>query len=220
MNSIKKTLSKSLKFNTNINSILYNRYVLYVFVFMAVIDLMYFASSGDVRSLFTLIIIGFLTSFFNKNMIVILFISLVFTHILKYGTNVSEGMKDGTDVVDGTDDTGITDVTDNSGNVIDTMTTKLEPENINEKGKKIDSLTKEKPVTKDSLMKDFQNYEDLQSKILKGMKDIEQSLRNAESFIERFEHYKNIQEYEDKTSPISSKAESNFSSQQRKGLSA
>jgi len=193
MNSIKKTLSKSLKFNTNINSILYNRYVLYVFVFMAVIDLMYFASSGDVRSLFTLIIIGFLTSFFNKNMIVILFISLVFTHILKYGTNVSEGMKDGTDVVDGTDDTGITDVTDNSGNVIDTMTTKLEPENINEKGKKIDSLTKEKPVTKDSLMKDFQNYEDLQSKILKGMKDIEQSLRNAESFIERFEHYKNIQ---------------------------
>lgn len=191
MNSIKKSLSKSLKFNTNtnINSILYNRYVLYVFVFMAVIDLMYFASSGDIRSLFTLIIVGFLTSFFNKNMIVILFISLTLTHVLKYGTNVSEGMKDGfTDnsgnnmdasgnniVVSGMDASG------NSGNDKDGMTTKLSPENINE------------PVTKDSLMKDFQNYEDLQSKILKGMKDIEQSLRNAESFIERFEQYKTTQ---------------------------
>jgi hypothetical protein len=189
MNSIKKSLSKSFKSNTNMNSILHNKYVLYVFVFMAVIDLMYFASVGDIRSFFTLIIVGFLTSFFNKNMIVILFLALVFTHILKYGTNVSEGLDNinsEKDMIFESD----SETVDNSGNVIDTMATgKLQPEDINKK-KILDS---ENSVTKDSLKKDFQDYEDIQSKILKGMKDIESSLKTAENFIEKFEHYKNMQ---------------------------
>jgi hypothetical protein len=194
MNSIKKTLSKNFKFpnSTNINSILHNKYVLYVFVFMAVIDLMYFASSGDMRSFFTLIIIGFLTSFFNKNMIVILFLALVFTHILKYGTNVSEGLNNMNDEDGDKDkDDDYSNTVDNSGNIIDTMTSKLEPDEINKKKNKEDKELE--PVSKDSLMKDFQNYEDLQSRILKGMKDIEQSLKSAENFIEKFEHYKNAQ---------------------------
>jgi hypothetical protein len=159
---------------------------------MAVIDLMYFASSGDMRSFFTLIIIGFLTSFFNKNMIVILFLALVFTHILKYGTNVSEGLNNMNDEDGDKDkDDDYSNTVDNSGNIIDTMTSKLEPDEINKKKNKEDKELE--PVSKDSLMKDFQNYEDLQSRILKGMKDIEQSLKSAENFIEKFEHYKNAQ---------------------------
>jgi hypothetical protein len=74
---------------------------------MAVIDLMFFASSGDIRSLITLLIVGFLASFFSKNMIVILFTALVITHILKYGTKVSEGMENEEEPV-----------TDPSGNIV------------------------------------------------------------------------------------------------------
>ena len=93
----------------NVGNVLHNRFVLYFFVFITIIDLMYFANSGDIRSLLTILIVGFLTSFFSKNMIVILFTALVFTHILKYGTNVSEGLENEDD-----------SVMDNSGNVIST----------------------------------------------------------------------------------------------------
>ena len=190
MNSIKKSFSKSFKTNTNMNSILHNQIVLYIFVFMAVIDLIYFASSNDVRSLFTLVIVGFLTSFFSKNMIVIIFISLVFTHILKYGTNVTEGMEE-TEKSDKVDT-----ATDNSGNVVsnkktdETMTSKIEPEEINKKAKKTNTNSPDI----NSLQKDFQDFQSVQEKILSTMQTIDPLLTKAESFIQKFEHYKNMQE--------------------------
>ena len=69
MNSIANFLNKNIKLKGNYGSILHNQIVLYFFVFLGVVDLMYFASIGDIRSLLTLLIVGFLTSFFNKNMI-------------------------------------------------------------------------------------------------------------------------------------------------------
>jgi hypothetical protein len=156
---------------------------------MAVINLMFFASTNDIRSLLTLLIVGFLTSFFSKNMIVILFISLVFTHILKYGTDISEGMADKT-----TDSTENKDVVDNSGNTIENPTTKekksepmsqLEPSDYNKK-------KGDEPNVK-SLQKDFQDFQSVQEKILKGMKEIDPLLTKAENFIEKFERYKDRQ---------------------------
>jgi len=194
MNSIKKTLSKNLKFpnSTNINSILHNKYVLYVFVLMAVIDLMYFASSGDMRSFFTLIIVGFLTSFFSKNMIVIIFLALVFNHILKYGTNVSEGMDD----MSKTESSDIS--LDNSGNIVkkdkkkeQPMSNKIESLEVDKKDKKPTNST-----SIDSLQKDFQDFQNVQEKILSTMKTIDPLLTKAESFIEKFEHYTKKKEQE------------------------
>lgn len=187
MNSVKnflnKSISKSSSKNMNMNSILYNRVVLYIFVFMAVINLMFFASTNDIRSLVTLLIVGFLTSFFSKNMIVILFISLVFTHILKYGTKINEGMENEKEVVD------------NSGNIIEKTedkkneTKKTSSEPMSQLGssgtKKTDNITIQ------SLQNDFQDFQTIQEKILKGMKEIDPLLTKAESFIEKFEHYKN-----------------------------
>ena len=56
---------------------------------------------GDITTPIIFILIGVITSYYNKNMLVILFISLVFSNILKYGSNLaiinegfSEGMKD------------------------------------------------------------------------------------------------------------------------------
>jgi hypothetical protein len=178
MNSVKNFLNKNIAKSMNINSILYNRFVLYIFVFMALVNLMFFASTNDIPSLLTLLIVGFLTSFFSKNMIVILFISLVFTHILKYGTKINEGMENESEPV-----------LDNSGNSIDVEKSKndknIKENYSSENKKKIDSPTLE------SLQTDFQDFQSLQEKILKGMKEIDPLLTKAENFIEKFERYKN-----------------------------
>lgn len=145
---------------------------------MALINLMFFASTNDIRSLLTLLIVGFLTSFFSKNMIVILFISLVFTHILKYGTKINEGMENESEPV-----------LDNSGNSIEVETPKNDKkikENYSSENKK-----KKDSPTLESLQTDFQDFQSLQEKILKGMKEIDPLLTKAENFIEKFERYKN-----------------------------
>jgi len=179
MNSVKnflnKSISKSSSKNMNMNSILYNRFVLYIFVFMAVINLMFFASINDIRSLLTLLIVGFLTSFFSKNMIVILFISLVFTHILKYGTKINEGMENESEPI-----------VDNSGNSIE----KQKNDNKTKENYSSEKNNTDVP-TIESLQTDFQDFQSLQEKILKGMKEIDPLLTKAESFIEKFERYQN-----------------------------
>ena len=176
MNSVKNFLNKNIAKTMNINSILYNRFVLYIFVFMALVNLMFFASTNDIRSLLTLLIVGFLTSFFSKNMIVILFISLVFTHILKYGTKINEGMENESEPV-----------LDNSGNSVET------PKNNNNIKENLspDKKNKDTPSI-ESLQSDFQDFQTLQEKILKGMKEIDPLLTKAESFIEKFERYQKM----------------------------
>jgi hypothetical protein len=141
---------------------------------MAVINLMFFASTNDIRSLLTLLIVGFLTSFFSKNMIVILFISLVFTHILKYGTKINEGMENESEPI-----------VDNSGNSIE----KQKNDNKTTENYSSEKINTDVP-TIESLQTDFQDFQSLQEKILKGMKEIDPLLTKAESFIEKFERYK------------------------------
>jgi cytoskeletal protein RodZ len=44
---------------------------------------------NDIVSIVLFAIIGYLTSFFSKNMIIILVIAVVFTNVLKYGANIT-----------------------------------------------------------------------------------------------------------------------------------
>lgn len=183
MASITNFLNKNLKFKSglgNVGNVLHNQYVLYFFVLMAVVDLMFFASSGDIRSLVTLMIVGFLTSFFSKNMIVILFTALVITHILKYGTNVSEGMENQED-----------SVTDASGNVVPIeqgANSKKKESNAEE------AMSPKKDKNGDVTIKDLQGdltgFTAIQDKLLGAMKEIDPLLNKAEAFIEKYEKYK------------------------------
>jgi hypothetical protein len=157
---------------------------------MAVINLMFFASTNDIPSLLTLLIIGFLTSFFSKNMIVILFISLVFTHILKYGTNISEGMEiENFDSIEGMADK---EKKVNSESTEDTKNQKTDTTDKSEDKKP--KKSNNEPTVK-SLQKDFENFQSVQEQILTGMKAIDPLLTKAESFIEKFEKYKNREQF-------------------------
>jgi hypothetical protein len=91
-----KNLKNNHIFDAKNNAIIHNRFILYFIFFIALADLYYLTVAGDFFSVSIFILIGFLTSFFSKNMMIIFFIALTVTNILKYGTKIrhSEGFED------------------------------------------------------------------------------------------------------------------------------
>ena len=65
------------------NKLLTNQYILYIMVIIAVFDIFNSAINQDITSVILLFLIGFLTSFFSKNMIVVIFVAVVLSNALK-----------------------------------------------------------------------------------------------------------------------------------------
>ena len=78
--------------------ILHNRFILYFVLFLALADLLFLAMGSEFISVAVFILSGFVTSFFSKNMMVIMCVAMVITNILKYGTDIrmQEGLKEAT----------------------------------------------------------------------------------------------------------------------------
>lgn len=104
LNQLTKKLTGDVLSQKN-NIILHNVYVLYFIFFLSLANLYYLAISNDFLSVTIFILVGFLTSFFSKNMLIILFIALTLTNILKYGTSIrNEGFEDKKDKEDDEED--------------------------------------------------------------------------------------------------------------------
>lgn len=75
-------------------SLLYNKYVLYVSFVVCLLNLLIWLFSGEFIHVAVFLLVGYLTSYFSKNMIVILVIALVVSNVIKSGFNiVLEGME-------------------------------------------------------------------------------------------------------------------------------
>lgn len=105
-----KSFLKSILRETN-NPVLHNKFVLYA---IFIIALVYLYTLTVQRSWFHIVVfmlIGYITTFFSKNMLVVLLISTLFTFILKNGTDIRhEGFEDNqetTDEVPPTSGTGV-----------------------------------------------------------------------------------------------------------------
>jgi len=97
-NNISKTvdkLFKSDKVQSKNHAVLHNIYILYLIFVIALGDFLYLVYTGDLYSATIFVLVGFLTYFFSKNMIVILFIALAITNIIKCGRCSEEGFEDG-----------------------------------------------------------------------------------------------------------------------------
>jgi hypothetical protein len=82
------------KMNLNKN-ILHNKYLLYVIFILSFGNFFMEMMNGNMFFVAAYVLIGFLTSFFNKNMIVILSIAVIFANILKYGSSATvEGFEE------------------------------------------------------------------------------------------------------------------------------
>ena len=94
--NISKTIDKLFKADKIQNknhAILHNIYILYFIFVIAFADFLYLVYSGDFYSATIFVLVGFLTYFFSKNMIVILFIALAITNIIKCGRCSEEGFE-------------------------------------------------------------------------------------------------------------------------------
>jgi hypothetical protein len=188
MNPILSFLNKNIKLNNNYSSILENRIVLYFLCFMAIIDVMYFSMTNDIRSLITLLIVGLLTTFFNKNMIVVLVLALTVTHVLKYGTNVSEGMTNGggknnREGMKETIDAALKQVSEDNESALE------EEPSPKEKKDKVDA-----EALKETLKTDFKEFQTIQKDIISGLQKIDPLLTRVEEFVDKYEKYKIIGE--------------------------
>lgn len=73
----------------NPRALLYNRYVLIFIFVLAVANVIQLATLGDYFTVAIFVLVGFLTTYFSKNMIVILTVSMVFANVIKYGTDLA-----------------------------------------------------------------------------------------------------------------------------------
>ena len=104
MNALKNVFSKlksGLKIKgggnvilSNMNSVLYNKFVLYFILVLSLANLFFLVSHKHYMFASIFVLIGFITSFFSKNMMVILCVAIAVTNVLKYGSKASvEGME-------------------------------------------------------------------------------------------------------------------------------
>ena len=71
--------------------LLTNKWVLYIMLILGVFDVFNFYQNGQMMSLYVFLFVGILTSFFSKNMIVIIVTAIAIAHIFTYGERMSEG---------------------------------------------------------------------------------------------------------------------------------
>ena len=166
------------------------RSVLYFILILALCDLFYFAMEKDYLFCGIFILIGFLTSFFSKNMMVILVIAIALTNILRFGksASVNEGMEDNQDEIlenlEENDDSNENKVEDK----VDDMEAITEL-NVSSK-KKSTSPSANDMVA--GLDEQTTNLIQQQKTLMKNMENLTPLLQNAESLMEKFQSLKNI----------------------------
>jgi hypothetical protein len=95
LGKLKSKIPKSITNISTNSGILHNKIVLYAVFIFSLLNLFLWSNTGDFTYITVFILIGFITSFFSKNMVVILLLSLILTNILKYGSGLKEGFEEG-----------------------------------------------------------------------------------------------------------------------------
>ena len=182
--------------------LLHNRGVLYALCVIALVQIVMYGNVKDFNSIITLLIVGFLVSFFSKNMIIVLGVAICATYILNYVPRgmISEGAENMKEDEDAEKDKETVKedaekdketVKENAENIKEGVTVSdISNEQASSAGKATAPSTAEKKkMLYDNLQGDFKDFQKIQDSILKTMKDIDPLLAKAESFIEKFQEY-------------------------------
>ena len=177
-------------------ALLHNRGVLYALCVIALVQIVMYGNVKDFNSIVTLLMIGFLVSFFSKNMIIVLGVAICATYILNYvpGRMISEGaenMKEDEDAEKVKEDEGAEKVKENAENIKEgvTVTDIANSQASSAEKATAPSAAEKKKMLYDNLQGDFKDFQKIQDSILKTMKEIDPLLAKAESFIEKFQEY-------------------------------
>jgi len=171
------------------NSILYNRYVLYFVFFVALSNLFIAAFQNNYMFCTYFVLIGFILTFFNKNMLVILVLTIAFANILSVSTG---GSREGMDTKEGADDT----LEYSELDAEKTKDAKTDAKTKTDANTKTDAKTgvkadakgeKSKSEMVDDLKKDAEKLMDTQEKIIRGFEKIDPYMKQAEQLIEHID---------------------------------
>jgi hypothetical protein len=210
-NMLKSSQKSFLKLNAG--SLLHNCYVMYFILFLAISDLLVLAVGREYMFIIIFLIVGFLTSFFSKNMMVIMLVAIVATNILRSGSKItlSEGLenKDGEEgqlenlenKYD--DDTQIESLENAEGEQIENLETaegdaqyieNLENAEEESKTESFDLKTKKAtsldgyPIAGLNVLGDqTSQLISTQQKLMENMKTLEPMLSQAEKFMSQFD---------------------------------
>jgi hypothetical protein len=80
-----KNLTNWFNKNLGLSSLLESKLVLYLLVFISIVNLYSYAMADEMMYAGIMMIVGFLSSFFNKNMIMIIFTSIAATNLIRFG---------------------------------------------------------------------------------------------------------------------------------------
>ena len=179
---------KLLKMKYNFNPVLQNQVVLYLFLFMTLTQVVLFVSNNDTTGIVLMCIIGFLTTFFSKNMIVILCVALTMTNLVKRGMKQVgyEGFEDKKEEDENKD--------------TEEDTTKKEKKESTKVDDEIDDApnsNESSSQTKDEMKREFEKLKEeypefsaLKEDIVDAMVKIDPILDKAETFMNKYSKYK------------------------------
>ena len=178
---------KLLKMKYNFNPILQNQLVLYLFLFMTLTQVVLFVSNNDTTGIVLMCIIGFLTTFFSKNMIVILCVALTMTNLVKKGMK-QVGYE------------GFEDKKEEENKETEEDTTKKEKKESAKVYDEVDNApnsNESSSQTKDEMKREFERLKEeypefsaLKEDIVDAMVKIDPILDKAETFMNKYSKYK------------------------------
>lgn len=191
-------------------SILYNKYVLYVIFFICIYDLLQMLLIQNYSAIGAFLFTGIFTSFFSKNMIVILFISLIVSFVLRNPPELPptkesfDGLEDGVNTDSGND---VASDTQDSSSVLESnqepMMDSEGNENLNESTPEsmenlenndsigqFDFLGNQKNKSSSSSSSEKEEFtdEDLK-KLLKDQDELLKTMKEYEPFIESMQKF-------------------------------
>lgn len=174
----------------DMKSLLHNTFVLYFILFISVAYLFFFMQTGNFRSVFVFLLVGFLTSFYSKNMIVVLTCALIGTRIISTMDSLHEGLetKEGN-----ADKKKNKDVKKSKKNGEESSE---EDEAIDEElegvsNKEIKELLSDKKIRQD-IQADLQGMLKTQEQMIEGMSKLEPLIDKAEKFRQKYQKYEGM----------------------------
>ena len=195
-----KVLNQISKRGKMLKPLLRSKVLLYFLSIISILNILFFGYLKDYQSVFTFIIIALLMSFFSKNMIIILFVAIALSNLIKFALhkrfegleNMEEEDKKKENMEDMDEDMLDTPefdkkLSDSLDRVSDKEISKMEKEEEKELD---DAKKEEKQALYNDLKNDMVEFEELQRNIMNNMKEIDPLLTKAETFVEKFEGYK------------------------------
>ena len=82
-----------MKIPKSIQQLLHNKYVLYLVLFLALVNILGYVMTRNSHAIIFFIVAGFIVSVFNRNMIIIIAVPLALTSILMVGHRFKEGLE-------------------------------------------------------------------------------------------------------------------------------